>query len=113
MGELVRVPDAHDDGDDEAPSLHPMELVRPVAVEAEPARDALRARVFGALFREPRVRRLGRYIVLDVVGEGGMGVVLKGYDDELDRTVAIKVLHGHLSERHRSRLRREARAGGR
>ncbi|MCX4242308.1 serine/threonine-protein kinase [Paraliomyxa miuraensis] len=72
--------------------------------------QAQQARVFGALFRKPVLRRFGRYVVLDVLGQGGMGVVLKGYDEELDRQVAIKVLHRELDEQHTARLRREAQA---
>ena len=37
--------------------------------------------------------RLGRYFVLSSLGEGGMGAVYLGYDDGLDRRVALKVLH--------------------
>jgi serine/threonine protein kinase len=36
--------------------------------------------------------RLGEYEVLEIIGRGGMGVVLKGYDHDLNRYVAIKVL---------------------
>src|SRR5205823_7740421 len=36
--------------------------------------------------------RLGPYEVTEVLGRGGFGVVLKGFDPALGRTVAIKVL---------------------
>lgn len=56
--------------------------------------------------------RLGGYDVLEVIGRGGMGVVLKGFDCELKRFVAIKALAPHLahSALARKRFAREAQA---
>ena len=56
--------------------------------------------------------RLGTYEIVEVIGRGGMGVVLKGFDAELDRYVAIKVLAPQLatSASARQRFAREARA---
>lgn len=56
--------------------------------------------------------RLGRYEIERVIGAGGMGIVLKAHDSELNRPVAIKVLAPHLahSGAARQRFAREGRA---
>lgn len=56
--------------------------------------------------------KLGRYDVERFVGAGGMGIVFKGFDTELNRPVAIKVLSPSLAFNGtaRQRFAREARA---
>ncbi|MEZ6097583.1 MAG: protein kinase [Pirellulaceae bacterium] len=56
--------------------------------------------------------RLGEYEISGVVGCGGMGAVLKGFDRALNRVVAIKVMAPHLasSGAARQRFAREAQA---
>src|SRR6185312_8526481 len=58
---------------------------------------------------------LGRYVVLEAVGAGAMGVVYAAYDPELGRKVALKVLRpdplsDSPSRGARRRLLREAQA---
>ncbi len=70
-----------------------------------------RQRVMHALFSTSSAAfELGRYVIAGTLGHGGMGVVFKAVDPELDRLVALKVLHTELDERHTTRLRREAQA---
>lgn len=56
--------------------------------------------------------RLGRYEVERLIGSGGMGVVFKAFDTELNRPVAIKLLAPYLASSGpaRKRFSREARA---
>jgi serine/threonine protein kinase len=63
----------------------------------------------------PRGATIGRYVVLGLVGRGGMGEVYAAYDPELDRKVAVKLLRvkpGNGVSRHEGRQRtlREAQA---
>jgi eukaryotic-like serine/threonine-protein kinase len=61
-----------------------------------------------------RASNVGRYVVLDVLGQGGMGVVYAAFDPELDRKVAVKLLRPELAEgggeAAAARLLREGRA---
>ncbi len=64
--------------------------------------------------REGDLGRIGPYRVDAVLGRGGMGVVLRGYDDQLQRVVALKVIQaGAPGEQARARFVREARAAAR
>ena len=53
---------------------------------------------------------IGRYLIVDLLGQGGMGSVYAAYDPELDRRVAIKLLRTHARTQGGRRLEREARA---
>ncbi|MFI5308271.1 MAG: protein kinase [Polyangiales bacterium] len=57
----------------------------------------------------------GSYVVLDLVGVGGMGRVYRAEQRMLGRTVAIKVIHPHLlaDEQSVARFYNEARAASR
>lgn len=56
--------------------------------------------------------RFAGYEIAGVIGAGGMGIVLKGFDRALNRYVAIKVLQPHFASNAsaRQRFSREARA---
>jgi len=56
--------------------------------------------------------KLGPYEILSAIGAGGMGEVYRAKDTRLDRTVAVKILLGHVADRTdaRERFEREARA---
>ena len=49
------------------------------------------------------VGTLGPYEIIEVIGRGGMGVVLKGHDPRLNRFVAIKVLTPELASNANAR----------
>ena len=43
-------------------------------------------------------KKIGKYEILDVIGKGGFAVVYKAHDPDIDRDVAIKVIHTNLGE---------------
>ncbi len=95
------------------------EVHRTSAIDAERTTAALDDGNWGTPLSEEEdaeVRRtsLGKYLVQERVGRGGMGVVWKAFDPDLHRCVAIKVLGEHLaaSGMARRRFQREARAAG-
>ena len=67
---------------------------------------------------KPFPARLGKYRIDSTIGKGAMGVVYKGYDENIARPVALKVLHSHLldddmGEEMMVRFRQEAQAAAR
>jgi WD40 repeat protein len=62
--------------------------------------------------RPDSLGRLDHYEILEVIGRGGMGVVLRAFDEKLRRVVAVKVLAPELaaSASARQRFARAARA---
>jgi serine/threonine-protein kinase len=64
---------------------------------------------------EPEILKIGRYHVLDYLGRGGMGLVVKARNPDIDKLVAIKVLNSSLliDSTSLERFKIEARAGSR
>jgi len=62
--------------------------------------------------QEPVPQRLGRYQIIEKLGQGGMGSVYKACDVSLDRVVALKVMEGigRTDGRAFARFQAEARA---
>ena len=62
--------------------------------------------------RSETIEQIGPYQILELLGRGGMGVVLKGRDSKLERLVAIKLMNGEIAHEPEvvERFLREARA---
>ncbi len=64
------------------------------------------------------LEKLGKYDILSTLGQGAMGVVYKGFDPHIERTVAIKTIRKDALEHKEMepllvRFKREAQAAGR
>ncbi|MGB1275572.1 MAG: serine/threonine-protein kinase, partial [Nannocystaceae bacterium] len=80
----------------------------PRDLDLELQRRKVHARLFGV---ELPGLKLGRFTLVRRIGAGGMGVVYAARDDQLEREVALKLLHPQLGGREATtRLLREARA---
>lgn len=88
----------------------PPESRASLSVERERVRAASRAALFG---EDPEPVKIGRFLVVERIGAGGMGVVYVAYDPKLRREIAIKLLHRDRARRGHRRLLREAQAMGR
>src|SRR5262245_19567240 len=87
----------------------PSDRVEAVLVHVD--RCASCAEVIANLAREAGPRGVGRYQLGRVIGSGGMGVVHEGWDPELRRRVAVKLVRPERSDdAAHARMVREARA---
>src|SRR5207253_2155830 len=82
------------------------------AGEAEPANADDLLALLAPSGRPDSVGRIGHYEVLEVLGKGGFGIVLRAFDEVLHRVVAVKVLAPLLAATSpaRKRFLREARS---
>ena len=86
----------------------------PTTIQDVPAiqDDLLTMLPLGPPQRQGSLGRIDHYEVLNAVGQGGMGVVVRAFDDELHRNVAVKFMSKQMiaSDSARKRFIREARS---
>ncbi|MEN8142326.1 MAG: serine/threonine-protein kinase [Thermodesulfobacteriota bacterium] len=64
------------------------------------------------------LKKLGKYEIISILGQGAMGIVYKGFDPHIERTVAIKTIRKDALDHKEMepllvRFKREAQAAGR
>ena len=101
-------PDPPDASDDDDASLAGLRAQRPSPDAID--HDAVRARAERALFGTAELARVGRYVLIDRLASGGMGTVYSAFDPQLDRKVAVKLLHPRQLDAERARARALAEA---
>ena len=79
---------------------------------SEPADDEVPLGFLAPPTRPDSLGRIGHYEVLQVLGQGGFGIVFRAFDDVLQRVVAVKVLAPQMAATSpaRKRFLREARS---
>ena len=71
------------------------------------------------VYQRPPAEKIGKYTILGTLGRGGMGIVYKGLDPDIEREVAIKTIRfdaiaeGAEKQDMLARVVREAKAAGR
>lgn len=83
-----------------------------IQAQAPTPRDEIDLSYLGPSTTPDSLGTLGHYEILQILGRGGFGTVLKAFDEKLHRFVAIKVLSRELAATSppRKRFLREARA---
>src|SRR3954463_13786739 len=93
---MSRVPESNDDGSD-PPAEETVTEVGEVLARARPGDPPglafAQARMAADLFGVGDAPGVGRFQLLNRLGAGGMGVIYAAHDPQLDRTVAVKVVH--------------------
>jgi serine/threonine-protein kinase len=64
--------------------------------------------------QQPVPEKIGRFNLIEEIGEGAMSIVYKAFDPEINRTLAIKLLRGEVASdpEYRYRFLQEAKAAG-
>lgn len=103
----------------EAPDAEARELLQRLREVAQLADDQRRRLTYDELEAPidacPDDRRWGRFTLREKLGEGSFGAVYRAWDPQLERDIAIKLIHPHVALRDApgTRLLREGRAAAR